>query len=186
MRLQSRDHQLINFIIDCPATTFTLDKMFFDSYAYAKRRLKKLADHGHIKRTRKDINDPYVYYLGYKPNQLQHLSLVSEFYCRLEKSGGKVKRFIRERALPYSIRPDGMFLYKIRGVSYLLALEVEISNNSSDKKIRKYEQLYQSNELGDFPTIVYISDKNKIESDIIPVVHIKTDFSNWEEFISRL
>jgi hypothetical protein len=127
-----------------------------------------------LHRYRDNLTAEYLYY-KFKPKQLKHSLLLTDFYRELYKIA-KVHEFRPEVTIG-NIRPDAIIGYETDR-KYLALLEIEISNKGFD--VYKYESLFYSGEYKTFfpvfPFIIAVTDK-PIKSDI-NIITVKTDLSD--------
>ena len=127
MKLMDRDIKIINFIEkNKGATIEQLQQLFFPSYDFASRRLKKLSDNNFLKVKIQPTLGKKVYYLKRAPSF--HALVINDIAIQLQ---GKIKFMDRE----YKIKNylvDSIFILK---TGKIIICEIDIYNRTSDKKI---------------------------------------------------
>ncbi|GEM_PF-3465746 len=175
MILMERDNKIIEFLEMCPADSETINKLFFAGKRTCNERLRKLVDYGYLKRWRSNVNCNYIYYIKRKPLQIEHCNYIAKSYLWIQEQGYKVERFRREVTIE-NVRADALAKINNNGKDGYLILEVELSNNNTNKKLMKYEDIYLSRTYKKYfdvmPKLLYVSDHN-IKSDILNVINIK-------------
>ena len=178
-----RDEKVLDFIsqFHC-ARSQTISKLFYDNkLRVARNRLTILYNHQVVQREKLLYNKEYVYFMK-KTSQLRHFLILSDFYASL-KEIGEIHNFAIEPTNIDNIRPDAIIIFTIKETNkkQISFLEIEISNNSTNRHIGKYERLKNSGDYKRFftvfPSVIFITDK-KIPESSLDVKIIKTDLSN--------
>jgi len=115
-----------------------------------QRRLKKLTDAGKIRRERVSIDEPYHYYVGKKPGQLEHVLGVSWIYVWVRLSlphGVTIHNFDREVTYK-TLRPDAFIGVKSpwsNSFSFFYT-EMDIAESGHDfgEKVKRYCEYFSS------------------------------------------
>lgn len=115
-------------------------------------RLAKLSNPPYAKINRDRIRfEPYFYYMGSKPRQLDHVLGVSWVYCWITSNLSNMERihcFDRELKDFKQIRPDAFVavknLWKDSFSFAFIELDIGRSGNDFAKKVKKYNDLFQS------------------------------------------
>lgn len=175
MILQERDNKIIDFLIMCPADSDSICKLFFTGKRTCNERLRKLVDYGYIKRWRSNVNSNYIYYIKRKPMQIEHCNYIAKSYIWILEQGYIIEKFKREVSID-TIRADALIKIKSGSKEGFLILEVELSNNNTDKKLMKYEDIYLSRRYKKYfdtmPKLLYVTDHN-VKSDILNIINVK-------------
>lgn len=142
------------------ASTRQLASLFFPSRLRAQQRLKQLVQLGKLKRYRDYIAADYLYYIGKKPREIEHMSARVDTYIYLQ-ANYTLNAFVPEYACD-SLRADAYIEIWRNGIIYPYFLEVQISNYFRQDK---YEKVFNSgawlDQWEDFPPVLVVSD-NKI------------------------
>lgn len=159
--LVHRDRRIVRFIEDFGiASTRQLASLFFPSRLRAQQRLRQLVEFGKLKRCRDYITADYLYYIGKKPREVEHMSGRVDTYIYLQ-ANYQLYSFVPEYAFE-SFRADAYFEVWRNGIIYPYFLEVQISNYFRQDK---YDKVFQSgvwlDRWEDFPPVLVVSD-NKI------------------------
>jgi hypothetical protein len=115
----------------------------------AQKRLKRLHDTGQLKRCRVSVDQPYYYYAGRKPGQIDHtLGLNWIYVWRISnlQSWEALEHFEHEPDYK-QIRPDALTVIrnKVTGESRLQFVEMDMAGSGNEfDKVHKYNQFYES------------------------------------------
>jgi hypothetical protein len=176
--LTKRDHEIIRFIEDFNlANTSNIKDMFFPKAQLqsCQKRLAKLYKQGHIKRDRGNINADYMYYLGKRPQQIEHSAMRLDFFMKAYRTFD-IYEFQTEYIID-NIKSDAYFELEYKGKDYGLFLEVQLSNGFDQDK---YEKLYFSGKWREhwdtFPCIIVLTNRNiKIKQSSLKFIIMDTD-----------
>lgn len=176
VKLTDRDKQIISFLrkYKC-ANTQTLAKLFFTSRTLAERRLKKLVESGHIRRWREDILHSYTFYIGKRPTNIVHSSMISEIYAEL-MTKYQVVKIEREYEIRYGsnmVRTDLMAVLRINGKLQPILVECDLNRCMKYKYDSYINENYYQQKFGVKPMIISIS-KFKPKSNT-PIKHIRLE-----------
>lgn len=140
----------------------------------AQKRLQRLYELKKIRRTREAIDKPFLYYVGKKPGQMEHLISLNWVYIWLQsqiKGWGQLHCFSREQ--DYKIlRADAFSAIKDRkGGFYFAFIEMDIAASGNEfKKVELYNALYASekysswwwvDQASGFPPIIVVTTGSK-------------------------
>lgn len=118
-----------------------------------QRRLEKLSTppYTKINRDRRRLGEPYFYYMGSKPGQLDHALGVSQVFTWISLTLANMDRlhsFDREVKDYKSIRPDAFCaiknLWQDAFHFYFIELDINRSGHDFGKKVKKYNELFTS------------------------------------------
>ena len=86
--LNDRDEKIIEFLKEYKcANTSTLATIFFNgSKRPCNRRLKNLREHGFINSSQEFVCLEQIHYVGKKPTQLKHSTILTNFIAKLHKN----------------------------------------------------------------------------------------------------
>lgn len=143
MYRKERDNEILNFIEKYKGSNInTIANLFFSNsknpYLNASRRLRVLYDNKIIKRSRKSLNDEYVYFIN-KPITL-HKAKLLETYSRLTLIG-TINLFEQEMKIPNANRTiDGFIELEVEDDKYIntypIIIEIDNTHCTSHKKIK--------------------------------------------------
>ncbi|GAA0082929.1 hypothetical protein [Clostridium sp. CTA-6] len=164
--------------------------------AIARRRLKRLEECGYIKITKLSFlnnTNAYIFnskeYQNLKPSL--HRILLLDYYAELFYHDVNIKYFKKEQNwLSGKIKSDGFFIFDFNGKQYFQIVEVA-STNFGHNTIKKYEDLYKSNELqrlfGEFPQIILIDsgDHFKDINSNIKFIHLNHKLNNFVKVFDK-
>jgi len=153
-RCSRRDKELYNLLESQIAlNTDMIQLLLFkrNCLRIVQRRLKKLYEGGKISRDRMRLSEPYFYYMDRKPGQIDHVLGVSWVYTWVVlslSSMEKVHCFDREVKGYKTIRPDAFLgiknLWQDAYYFYFVELDISRSGNDFGKKVKKYNDLFNS------------------------------------------
>ena len=159
--LTDRDSKILEFlqIYKC-ATTSTLANIFFNgSKRPCSRRLKHLREHGFINSSQEFVCLEQIHYVGKKPTQLKHSTILTNFIAKLHQNNIDILKSKIEYKIQ-NVRSDLLLVCKIQDKSYIFFIEV---CNTKKFDVKKYIKLKESNSWRNifpiFPGIIAISDK---------------------------
>lgn len=182
--LTDRDRQILELTEQLKVVdVFVIDTMLFKNTKtnrVAQRRLTNLYEFKRIKRWRMNQISPYIYYLGKRPNNIEHSLLMSYFIAYLDNLGADIKKIKREWLITEGIRVDLFVAYTLNNKNYISIVEIE-NSKSFQEKYEKLEEYYLSNQFKNLfptmPSIICVSDKS-FKKNILEVKQIDTKFSN--------
>lgn len=178
--ITDRDKDIIQFLKDFKvATTTTIADIYFNSSLRpCQRRLKYLAEHGHIKSYQENIITEKIHYVRKKPVNLKHALILSEFIAKLKINNIEILKY----KVPYKIDnviADAFIAIRVNNQNYIYFVEVE---NTKKFDLDKYEKLYYSRSWKSvfpiLPEVIVITDKPVSDSKIIKIRKIKLNLSN--------
>lgn len=178
-----RDRQIISAIEQCNAlTTEQIRVMFFGGLKHglrkAQERLKKLHERKLVKRCRFSPLEPYCYYIGSKPGNLEHtlaLNWVYIWFIKGLKSWEQIHCFNTE-VVYGELRCDAFVAIKnkVTGKIKLCFVELDRATNPFDK-VPKYNHFYQTDgyrkcwwyDVADrFPVVLIVTTTHKRAANI--------------------
>jgi hypothetical protein len=164
--MTERDLQIVDFVSKCPCNSATLHKIFFPgkSMRMANKRLFKLFQYGYINRTRDSSWDNYTYFLSKKPTQLIHSDCMARSYLWLLEKGYTIYSYEFQKQYG-KVRPDLTADIEKNGKRGIVAVEVELSNNDFNKKIKSYE------EQEFFKSMILVSNYNR-KSEHVKITNV--------------
>lgn len=136
--MTDRDAKVVEFVEKCSCYSDTIQKLFYPSQRVANRRLAWLHDQLYLRRTRDTAAEKYFYFTKNRNKQREHFDTIARTYLWLMNNGYKIHSFEVQKQYG-KIRPD-MVLDLEREKRVILAVEVELSNNDIQSKIKKYEE----------------------------------------------
>lgn len=168
--LTKRDLEVLDFIKNNPCRSDILERLFYPSYRVAMKRLSVMVKDGYCKRYRGNPNEKYFYYVGRRPKQIDHMDMAARTILWIQDKGYKVIKFKREVKLD-GVRPDAVVGIEKDGEYGILMVEIERFNNTLNKKISIYENVYRERKYFNAFKILYVCNK-KIRSNVINVINI--------------
>lgn len=202
--MEKRDLEVVNFInmVGLCESSHVKELYFPDVHKnICMRRLKKLAEDGHINRVKMEGN-VFVYYNENKPSKriLFHDLQVTNFVVKMIKEGYEILEFKRTLVIGTkpknsavvsngSIIPDAYIKYKYKdGVVRHLVLEIQLSGTVENciSKYKNFKNLILESNLGwnTIPRIVCITNmKDRIELRGLKVLYDNTDMNNINEIL---
>ena len=150
---------------------YQIKHLHFPSIRTARRRMEVLAEKKKVNRIRPSIDQPYYYFVGKKPSQLEHR--VGTNYARMYMRD-KLKAF-EFHSWEYEpgqympvLRPDGFLAMKNQVTKKLNCYFIEFDRayNPFDK-VEKYNELYETarykgtwwvDAVDRFPAIIVVSE----------------------------
>lgn len=136
--MTDRDSKVVEFIEKCPCYSDTIQKLFYPSQRVANRRLAWLHDQLYLRRTRDTAAEKYFYFTRNRSKQREHFDTIARTYLWLMGNGYRIHGFEVQKQHG-NIRPD-MLLDLEREKRIVLPVEVELSNNDIQAKIKRYEE----------------------------------------------
>lgn len=170
--LKQRDKDILRHLEQFKAISLKqADKLFFQNYKTASRRLLELEERELVKSYKNKVTDEKVYYIEDKLSA--HDLLVMEFYTELIVQGAKVIKFTKPHLLKDMIRPDAFIEFQHKGDLYFCFLEVDLTHFTSFSKLKLYEKLSKDGEIqkecyGVFPSIVILREHEHLDLKYVP------------------
>ena len=190
--IEARDKKVVDFI-----NTFELcrrehiKELFFPEVHenICMRRLKKLAEDGHIERIKMEGN-AFVYYANKKPSKrlLTHDMYITDLVVKMIKLGYEILEFKRSFVIG-KIISDAYIKYKDpEGKVKHLVLEVQLSNKVEDcvLKYKNFKNIILDSNINwdSIPRLLVITDMpQRIELRGIKVLYDDTTMSNIKNII---
>lgn len=190
--MEVRDKKVVDFI-----NTFELCKREHIKELYfpevhqniCMRRLKKLAEDGHIERVKMEGNI-FVYYVGKKPSKrlLSHDMYITDLIVKMIKAGYEILEFKKSFVIG-NIISDAYIRYKDQeGKIRHCVLEIQLSNKVEDciNKYKDFKSIILDNrkDWNSIPRIICITDmKQRVELRGLKVLYDTTDMNNLNEIL---
>lgn len=190
--MEARDKKVVDFI-----NTFELCKrehikeLYFEEVHQniCMRRLKKLAEDGHIERTKMEGNI-FVYYVGKKPSKrlLTHDMYITDLVVKMIKAGYEILEFKKSFVIG-NIISDAYIRYKDQEEKIRhCVLEIQLSNKVEDciNKYKDFKNIILDNrkDWNSIPRIICITDmKQRVELRGLKVLYDTTDMNNLNEIL---
>lgn len=156
MYLTDTDQKVLKFVEEYGSITISqAQKMYYNTQKYgydiARRRMRKLVDHGKLKVSRDNSGNENVYYIEKKLTY--HDLLVLDYYAELIRQGAR-KVYFRPRKswMQGKCISDGYCCYILGDKVYFNIIEV-VRTHGVDKD--KYLALYNSEEPQKFSSDLY-------------------------------
>ena len=159
--LTKRDEEIIQFLSEYKcANTSTIANIFFNgSKRPCSRRLKNLREHGFINSSQEFVCLEQIHYVGKKPTQLKHSTILTNFIAKLYQNNIDILKSKIEFKIE-NVRSDLLLVCKIQDKTHIFFIEV---CNTKKFDVKKYIKLKESNSWRNifpvFPGIIAISDK---------------------------
>lgn len=183
---RDRENRIQTLLSTLPyLTTSTLVRKYFTSprgYDKGTQVLRRMVKRGMLKRFRH--GGEYVYHIGPRSSQWQHIRKISLFYLRLEenlKPWQKILFYRREYDYGFG-RADALYIVQttIDGGGVKFFLEMDDMTHKFDKVV-KYEEYYHSrlwleeewatlNGKTSFPVVLVVSERAIFKSKTITVM----------------
>lgn len=192
MIMEARDEKVVDFI-----NTFELCKREHIKELYfsevheniCMRRLKKLAEDGHIERVKMEGN-VFVYYANKKPSKrlLRHDMYITDLVVKMIKLGYEILEFKRSFVIGRIIS-DCYIRYKDQeGKIRHCVVEIQLSNKVEDciNKYKDFKSIILDNrkDWNSIPRIICITDmKQRVELRGLKVLYDTTDMNNLDEIL---
>jgi hypothetical protein len=158
--LTSRDRRIIRFINDFRlASASQIHTLFFTSLTQRRcqQRLNILTRQRHLSRWRGHINDEYLYFVGKKPKEVEHMLQRVDAYIQLNDRY-QLTEFVPEFSF-CGIRADAYFEVWQNGYVIPYFLEVQRSPYfNTEKYMRPYLNDSWADRWSVFPEVIIISD----------------------------
>ncbi len=158
-----------------PSISQDIKALFHFSERYVNSLLKDLVDEKLIIAiSHKGIHQNIYYLKGHrKPRHILHSVMVSHTKILLEKNGYTITKFFREDYISNDIKTDATIVLTKDNKEYTVYLEVELSHNSLNNKLNKYERLYANNKLRGTLLLITYKNPNNFKEVNIPVIWVK-------------
>lgn len=156
MYITDKDQKVLNFVEKYGSITISqAQKMFYNTQKYgydiARRRMRKLVDHGKLKVNRDQTGNENVYYIDRKLSY--HDLLVLDFYAELVYNGAKIVYFKQcQRWMDGRCISDAYTCYLVGNKVFFNIVEV-VQTHGVD--VKKYKELYESGEPQKFNSLIY-------------------------------
>jgi DNA-binding Lrp family transcriptional regulator len=179
--LTKRDRRVCRFIEDFHvATTNQIYELAFSdvSIRRCQQRLTELVRQKRIKRYRDYVSQDYLYYVGKKPQQVEHDLLRTDVFMKLRQYD--LQEFIPEFSYG-NLRADGYF--ELGNDPWFLEIQLSTSFNQE-----KYEALYRRldwrERWREFPKVLVVAAKNiKIEHSDVEFYMVGCDLVGLEKCV---
>ena len=179
--LTKRDQEIIKFLSDYKcANTSTIANIFFNgSKRSCTRRLKNLREHGFINSSQEFVCLEMVHYIGRRPTQIKHSTIVSNFIGELYKNNIEVLKSKVEFKID-NVRSDLLLVCKVDGKTKIFFIEV---CNTKKFDLNKYVKLKNNNKWKEyfpiFPSIIVISNKPIDTNKDLNIITMDLDLNNF-------
>ena len=179
--LTDRDNQIIEFLQNYKiANTSTIANIFFNgSKRPCTRRLKHLKEHGFINSSQEFVCLEMVHYIGRRPTQIIHSTIVTNFIGELHKNNIEVLKSKVEFKID-NVRSDLLLVCKVDGKTKIFFIEV---CNTKKFDLNKYTKLKQNNKWKEyfpiFPSIIVISNKPVDTNKDLNIIIMDLDLNNF-------
>lgn len=184
--ITDRDRQILTWIQEHKAITVSQAQYFYFKGCYegCRRRLKQLEDTELLKSYISRWTKEKVYYQEKRLSE--HDLYIYDFLKVLKKNNCEIIEFkTQQNYLDKKIRPDAFVIFSYQDNVYFILLEVDLTHYTSMSKMKKYEELYKSEELqnkccGTFPIVVIARPTQGIRynSKNFNVVYLDLSYSN--------
>lgn len=190
--IEARDKKVVDFI-----NTFELcrrehiKELFFPEVHenICMRRLKKLAEDGHIERIKMEGN-AFVYYANKKPSKrlLTHDMYITDLVVKMIKLGYEILEFKRSFVIGKIISDAYIKYMDPEGRIRHCVVEIQLSNRVEDciNKYKDFKNIILENrkDWNSIPRIICITDmKQRIELKGLKVLYDTTDMNNLNEIL---
>lgn len=190
--MEARDKKVVDFI-----NTFELcrrehiKELFFPEVHenICMRRLKKLAEDGHIERIKMEGNI-FVYYANKKPSKrlLRHDMYISDLVVKMLKLGYEIIDFKRSFVIGNIISDCYIRYIDLEGKTKHCVVEIQLSNRIEDciNKYKDFKNIILDNkkDWNSIPRIICITDmKQRVELRGLKVLYDTTDMNNLNEIL---
>ena len=180
--LTKRDQEIIKFLNDYKcANTSTIANIFFNgSKRPCNRRLKNLKEHGFINSSQEFVCLEMVHYIGRRPLQIIHSTILTNFIGELYKNNIEVLKSKIEFKID-NVRSDLILVCKVDGKTKIFFIEV---CNTKKFDLNKYVKLKINNKWKEyfpiFPSIIVISNKPYEANKDINIIGMDLDLNNFD------
>lgn len=190
--MEARDKKVVDFI-----NTFELcrrehiKELFFNEVHenICMRRLKKLADDGHIERIKMEGN-VFVYYANKKPSKrlLTHDMYISDLVVKMIKLGYEILEFKRSFVIGKIISDAYIRYMDLEGRIRHCVVEIQLSNRVEDciNKYKDFKNIILDNkkDWNSIPRIICITDmKQRVELNGLKVLYDTTEMNNLNNIL---
>ena len=181
--LNDRDEKIIEFLKEYKcANTSTLAAIFFNgSKRPCTRRLKNLREHGFINSSQEFVCLEQIHYVGKKPTQLKHSTIVTNFIAKLYQNNIDILKSKVEFKIE-NVRSDLLLVCKIQDKTHIFCIEV---CNTKKFDIKKYLKLKESNTWRKvfpiFPEIIVISNKPIDTDQRLDIIKIDLELNTFNK-----
>ena len=190
--MEARDKKVVDFI-----NTFELcrrehiKELFFNEVHenICMRRLKKLADDGHIERIKMEGN-VFVYYANKKPSKrlLTHDMYISDLVVKMIKLGYEILEFKRSFVIGKIISDAYIRYMDLEGRIRHCVIEIQLSNRVEDciNKYKDFKNIILDNkkDWNSIPRIICITDmKQRVELNGLKVLYDTTEMNNLNNIL---
>ena len=190
--MEVRDKKVVDFI-----NTFELcrrehiKELFFNEVHenICMRRLKKLADDGHIERIKMEGN-VFLYYANKKPSKrlLTHDMYISDLVVKMIKLGYEILEFKRSFVIGKIISDAYIRYMDLEGRIRHCVVEIQLSNRVEDciNKYKDFKNIILDNkkDWNSIPRIICITDmKQRVELNGLKVLYDTTEMNNLNNIL---
>ena len=190
--IEARDKKVVDFI-----NTFELcrrehiKELFFNEVHenICMRRLKKLAEDGHIERIKMEGN-VFVYYANKKPSKrlLTHDMYISDLVVKMIKLGYEILEFKRSFVIGKIISDAYIRYMDLEGRIRHCVVEIQLSNRVEDciNKYKDFKNIILDNkkDWNSIPRIICITDmKQRVELNGLKVLYDTTEMNNLNNIL---
>ena len=190
--MEARDEKVVDFI-----NTFELcrrehiKELYFSEVHenICMRRLKKLAEDGHIERVKMEGN-VFVYYANKKPSKrlLRHDMYISDLVVKMIKLGYEILDFKRSFVIGRIISDCYIRYQDQEGKVRHCVVEIQLNNRVEDciNKYKDFKNIILDNrkDWSSIPRIICITDmKQRVELRGLKVLYDTTDMNNLDEIL---
>lgn len=190
--IEARDKKVVDFI-----NTFELcrrehiKELFFPEVHenICMRRLKKLAEDGHIERIKMEGN-VFVYYANKKPSKrlLTHDMYITNLVVKMIKLGYEILEFKRSFVIGKIISDAYIRYQDTEGKIRHMVLEIQLNNRVEDciLKYKRFKDIILDSGINwnSIPRIICITDmQQRVELKGLKVLYDTTDMNNLDEIL---
>ena len=190
--METRDKKVVDFI-----NTFELcrrehvKELFFNEVHenICMRRLKKLAEDGHIERVKMEGN-VFVYYSNKKPSKrlLSHDMYITDFIVEMIKQDYEILEFKKSFCIGNIISDAYVKYQDQQGRVRHMVLEIQLNNKVEDciNKYKDFKNIILENrkDWKSIPRIICITDmKQRVELRGLKVLYDTTQLNNINEIL---
>lgn len=190
--MEARDKKVVDFI-----NTFELcrrehiKELYFSEVHQniCMRRLKKLADDGHIERIKLEGN-VFVYYANRKPSKrlLTHDMYITDLVVKMIKQGYEIIEFKKSFMIGNIISDAYIKYIDPAGITRHMVLEIQLHNKVEDciNKYKDFKNIILDNrkDWNSIPRIICITDmKQRVELKGLKVFYDTTEMQNINDIL---
>lgn len=190
--MQARDKNIINFINMVEICNKShIKELFFPEVHQniCMRRLKKLAEDGHIERIKMEGN-VFIYYANKKPSKrlLTHDMYITDLVVKMLKLDYEILEFKRSFVIG-NIISDAYIRYQDQeGKIRHCVVEIQLSNKVEDciNKYKDFKSIILDNkkDWNSIPRIICITDmKQRVELRGLKVLYDNTEMNNLKDIL---